>query len=259
MRILCFLLAIIPSTLLAQTLVWSVKGQFDGISVDRVGNCYAWEDEELSQFNAKGEAKYTFSDLAFGSIDRVDATNNFKIMVFYREHGLIRFLDNYLGSRFPQPFNLSEEGFSLPTLVCSSFDNGFWIWDQGLMALTRFDQQRTRTVELNYVNQIIGMDLQPLRMLESNDQLVLVTSEHILLFDVFGTFIKKLPIANAQDVQLIEGQLYYRSEDNLLSYDLATLEQQRIVLPEKEIHMMRISSDRVFLLTEEGISAYNIK
>lgn len=259
MRIFLFLLIAAPLITVAQTHVWSVKGQFDGLSVDRVGNCYTWANEELTQYDSEGKAKYTFSDLAYGAIDYVDATNNFKIMVFYREHGLLRFLDNYLGTRYPIPFNLTQEGFSLPTLVCSSFDNGFWVWDQGLMALTRFDQQRTRTVELNYVNQIVGMDLQPVRMLESDNKLILVNPEQILLFDVFGAFIKKIAIANAQNVHLIEDQLFYRIDDDLFSYSLQTLEVERIELPKKKVRMMRISSNRVFVLNDEGISAYNIE
>lgn len=252
---------IVPFILLASMLsqIWSLNGHFDGFTVDRVGYIYTWQGQELVKRDANGKEMFRYSEMRYGDIGSVDANNSFKIMLFYQEHGLIRFLDNSLSDRSSEPFNLINEGFALPTLVCSSFDNGFWVWDQALLSLTRFDQNRNETVKIENVNQLCDRKLQPTRMFESGSRLYMVDDGAVLEFDLFGAYLKPIPVPSVNDVQVEEDVLFYRSNDTLYSFHLQKFEAGSFVLPDVRIKQLEVTNQRLFILTDNALSAFDTK
>ena len=252
---------IIPVILLGSMLtqIWSLEAPFDGFTVDRVGYIYTWQGQELVKRDVNGKEMFRYSEMRYGDIGSVDANNSFKIMLFYQEHGLIRFLDNSLSDRSSEPFNLINEGFALPSLVCSSFDNGFWVWDQALLSLTRFDQNRNETVKVENVNQLCDRKLQPTRMFESGSRLYMVDDGAVLEFDLFGAYLKPISIPSVNDVQVEEDVLFYRSNDTLYSFHLQKFEAGSFVLPNDQIKQLEVTNQRLFLLTDNALSAFDTK
>ena len=240
-------------------LLWQVDKRFNGIITDNVGNSYAWSGQELVKINQNGKETFTFSELLYGDIESVDASNCFKIRLFYKEHGLIRILDNSLSDRAIAPFNLIDEGFALPTLICGSFDNGTWVWDQALLSITRFDQQRNRTVEIESLNQLVDRKLQPTAMFESGNRLYLVDEGNVLEFDLFGAFLRTIPLHQGTDVQVQENVLFYRSSDTLFSNHLKTFEVSSYILPSQNIENVIVTNNRILVLDNVGLKAFSIK
>ncbi|MFT5055252.1 MAG: hypothetical protein ACI97X_002288 [Oceanospirillaceae bacterium] len=252
-----FILILLPQSGL--TLLWQVDKPFDGLTTDKVGNSYAWRGQELIKIDRKGNETFTYSELRYGDIESIDATNSFKIRLFYKEHGLIRILDNSLSDRSIAPFNLIEEGFALPTLICGSFDNGTWVWDQALLSITRFDQQRNRTVQVESLNQLVDRQLQPTAMFESGSRLYLVDEGAVLEFDLFGAYLKSIPIPDVKDVQVEENTLFYRSSDTLFSYHLQKFDAGSYILPNENIEHVTVTNSRLLTLDKVGLKAFSLK
>jgi hypothetical protein len=240
-------------------LLWQLDRPFDGLTIDNVGNSYAWRSQELVKIDPDGKETFTFSEMRYGDIESVDASNSFKIRIFYKEHGLIRILDNSLSDRAIAPFNLINEGFALPTLICGSFDNGTWVWDQALLSITRFDQQRNRTVQVEGLNQLVDRQLQPTDIFESGNRLFLVDEGEVLEFDLFGAFLRTVPIPNATDVQVKENTLFYRSSDTLFSYHLQKFDAGSYILPSQNIEHLTVTNNRLLTLDNIGLKAFSFK
>ncbi len=240
-------------------LLWELKGHFDGLTTDNVGNTFVWRGQELIKIDPHGKKTFTYSEMRYGDIESVDASNNFKIRLFYKEYGLIRILDNSLSDRAIAPFNLIDEGFALPTLICGSYDNGTWVWDQGQLSITRFDQQRNETVRVESLNQLVDRQLQPIAMFESGNRLYLIDNGAVLEFDLFGAYLRFIPIPDVADVQVAENTIFYRSIDTLFSYHLQNFEAGSYILPNKNVSQVTVTNSRLLTLDKEGLKAFSLR
>ncbi|MDD1475334.1 hypothetical protein MEO41_29325, partial [Dolichospermum sp. ST_sed4] len=79
------------------------------------------------------------SDKSIGNIGFVDASDPLKILLFYRDFGQIRFLDNSLSPQ-GNTILLDNIGFGSSTMVCSSDQNGIWLYEPVSFKLTRLDK-----------------------------------------------------------------------------------------------------------------------
>lgn len=240
-------------------LVAEINVKADYFTSDNLGNTYLVKGNELFKYLPNGKLFNRYSNLLLGNITAVDAANPLKLLLFYRDFSKIQFLDNQLAEN-RGGISLQDLGLEQSTLICTSFDNGFWVYDQLSFSLIRFNQAFDKVQEVRNINQNIGYEPQPDFLLESDEWLYLCNPETgILVFDIFGTYFKTIPLKGLNKFQITGENLLYFKEGKLFSYNLKTLEEREVQIPDEEIQMLRVEKEKLIILTKEKLKIYEVK
>lgn len=234
----------------------TIDGRFDLFTTDELGNVYALQGDELVLFDPRGRSGLRNSLKTLGRITAIDAFYSLKPMVLAAEQGQIAVLDNTLAVQ-GSVINLPRSGFPQAVLACMSVQNGFWLYDQRDLALVRVDAQLRPLANTGRIDQLLGFAPQPLAMQEHDSRLyVNDPARGVHVFDLFGTYMRTLPITGARSMQVRDGSIICLVGDEALRYDLRTLELRPIVLPLPltEARDLRIERSYAHLLLPDRIA-----
>lgn len=252
------LLVSMPLIVLAQAPTlegYVIEGRFNTFTTDELGNVYAVQGDELRLFDARGRSWLRNSTKTFGRIGSIDAFYSLKPMLFAAEQGQIAVLDNTLSLQ-GSVINLPSMGFPQVTSACMSVQNHFWFFDQRDLALVRVDAQLRLRATTGRLDQQLGFAPQPTGMCENESRLYVNDPAHgILVLDLFGTYMRTLPITGASSFE-VRGQLLLAFGTNgLQAYDLRTFELVPITLPTDVGTVRDVRTERglLYLLTPERI------
>jgi hypothetical protein len=236
--------------------VAKIEFKADGFTTDILGNVYLSRAEELKKYNQDGTLLNPYSDKSLGRITSVDATNFLKLVVFYRDFSKVVFLDNMLAST-GEPIQLQQFQLEQATLAASSHNNGLWVYQQFEFQLIRLGQNLKQTHQTPNLMQLLGHPINPNFLLEINNVVYLNNPETgILLFDVFGTYSKTIPIKGLDSFQILEGKIFYFKNGSLRSYNLKTMEEGEINVPDAHAKNVRIEKSRLYVLNKNGLTIY---
>lgn len=262
-RIFIPLLSLVSLSLFAQEeqlppVGYSIEGRFDAFTTDEMGNVYALQGDELRLFDARGRSWLRNSVKTFGRIGVIDAFYSLKPMLFAPEQGQLALLDNTLSLQ-GSVINLSRQGYVQVVGACMSVQNCFWFFDQREMALVRVDGQLNKLAHSGRLDQVLGFSVEPAGMMEYDSKLYLNDPVHgILVFDLFGTYVKTIGIKDARSIQ-VRGQFLYFLDAtgahiyDMLSFAIATVDTGTSA---DRIRDLRVENGRVFLLLEDRISVH---
>lgn len=237
-----------------------IAGKFDGMTTDNLGNVYLTRGTELFLYGLDGNLIYQYSDLSYGRISSVDTRNPMKIQVFYADFSQIVFLDNTLSKNREQSLRLDRLQLSLVHLACTSFDNGFWVYDPVNFRLLRFDQHMNVTNSIDNVNQLVGASLDPTMMVEEGDWLYLNDpAQGIFRFDVFGTYNKMIPISGVKSIQVRENGIFLTKEKGFFQFDALSFEESETVLPITSFENVRLEKNHLYIHDSTGVSVFLFK
>jgi len=240
-------------------LITTINVESDFFTTDNQSNFYTVKADELSKFDKTGKLLYKYSNKSFGNIDFVDASNMLRLLVFYKNFSQVVFLDNTL-SLNGEPISLDKIGFQQAQLVCSSHNSGLWIYNQQNLELVRIDQSLEKTQQTGNLNLLLNIDLQPHYLLEYDNKVYLNNpSTGILIFDIYGTYFKTIPIKNLQQFQPIGDWIYYISDNKVKAYNTKTTDESQFEMPEREFKNFRLEMGALFLQTGKSISIYSAK
>lgn len=238
-------------------LKYHIVGAFDGMTTDNLGQLYVNRGPELFLYSNEGKLSYQYSDLSYGRIGSVDTRNPMKVQVFYPDFSNIVFLDNTLSKNREQSLRLDRLQLSLVHLACTSFDNGFWVYDPVNFRLLRFDQHMNVTNSIENVNQLVGASLDPTIMVEEGDWLYLNDpAQGIFRFDVFGTYSKMIPIKHVTGLQVRENDIFLTKKNGFSQFDTQTFEESEITLPIDQFSIIRLEKQHLYILDSKGVSVY---
>jgi hypothetical protein len=237
-------------------LVKSIEIDVDFFTTDNQSNCYVVKANELSKFDKTGKLLYKYSNKNLGNIDFVDATNMLRVLVYYKNFSQVVFLDNTL-SLNTEPVSFDRLGYQQVQLACSSHNSGMWIYDQQNFELIRLSQTYEKTQQTGNINLLINIPLQPNYLLEYDNKLYLNNpATGILVFDIYGTYYKTIPVKNAEKIQAIGDWVYFKSGNEVKSYNLKTTEEKEFKMPLSTFVNFRLESNTLFIQTDKGISIY---
>ncbi len=231
-----FVLILLFSTASAQDSLRIVK-QFRpeqpirSFAVDNLDNLYLLtRARELVKYDAQLKWVGNHRNQVLGPLRQVDVTNPLQLLLFYAENAVLLQLDNmlYTTNRFEiGKLNLSEN-----SLVCRSFDNNIWLYDARAFRLRKLANDLRVVVEGEWLQNKLQTALSPTDLIESGERLYLNDPEvGILVFDLYGAYLKTLPITGQETLQVYQGKLYYSQGDQLFYYDTQKLQHQPISLP----------------------------
>lgn len=192
------------------------------VEVDAFGNIYVINNDEIIKYNVDGVLQKKFSTKRYGKIDLVDAMNPLKVLVYYKDFQQILFLDNQLTAS-SNMISLESLGHEQSSLVCSSSNNSFWIYDKQNNELCRFDSELKSLVKTGNLKRILDVDIKPNYMQEHNNYVYLnCPNEGILVFDIYGTFYKTIPLKNLKEFNIVNGDVFYYDNHHLKQYQAQT-------------------------------------
>ena len=193
------------------------------LEVDKLGQQYVVSlDDALTILNPNQARTFAYQNRQLGSIESIDVTNPQKIMLYYKDYQTIVFLDNVLTET--ERINLINWEYTDIEAVAKSNDNNIWIYDLSVMKLVKLDSRGSVIYESNTMRDYNLDDMHVLKIVESRNQVFLLTAEHgMQLFDNYGQFIKSIPIEGTEDFQTDGRYITYLSKGILTSFSLADL------------------------------------
>jgi hypothetical protein len=232
----------------------------DKISFDNLNNIYSIKDKQILKYDTKGNLLYNFSNNSLGNITSTDATNPFKILVFYKDFNTLLFLDNTLSTKW-NSIDLSSKNILFPTLVCNSHDNGFWVYDSYNTALIRFDNNNSINQKTEYLQNLLNIPFDPIQMFEEGDLLYLNNpSAGIMIFDLYGTYIKTIPLKNIIIHQIVKDNIILSEGNKIKIFNMKTFNDKIINIPLNisELISLKIVESQIIVATRSSINIYNI-
>lgn len=225
------------------------------VTADPTGNGYLATGNELWMIGRSDTLFRKYSNIQLGQVTTIDATNPMKVLLYYRDQGRIQFLDNNI-SQFMDPVSLDVYGLEQATMVCTSYDNGFWVYTPTTFGLVRFDQNMKKTTAIPSMQQLISVpEIRPEMMQESSNKIYITDPDvGIFVFDVFGGYIKTIPIKDVFKFMVLENKLAYLRDDGVYVFDLFTMQEEKWTWPSgiKPVDMA-ITYDKVYLLTSRSL------
>ena len=204
------------------------------MTLDESGNAYVVKsDNSLLRYTPEGDSSAFFRSITNGEIGQVDATNPWRILVYYPGQSRITVLDRFLAPI--TEIDLRAIGITVPTAVATSADGGVWVYDPFNARLRRLDEAGREIQESNDLRQQLS-EVPVAHFLIERDRKVYLcdTVRGIFVFDRFASPLITLPIPGRKSIQVAGKQLVYLAGNTLRSYDLNSMTEAVLPLPEAE-------------------------
>lgn len=239
-----------------------IPGNFKMFYVDNLNNIYTLNQKNIiSKYDVNGKLLFSANFKIYGDITSIDASNPLKILIFYKDQNMVIITDNTL-SKIGN-INLSDLGFYEVLVCCRSADNGIWILDGTDFKLKKINDEYSTVLESENINFYLKGDIRPSFLIEQNKFLYLnIPSASIYIFDIYGSFFKKIPINNIFSFTIINDELFFYRDSTFYCYSLKTFEEKALILPLKRnvdgiIIDIKITSKYHFIHSSEGIFVLN--
>jgi hypothetical protein len=240
------------------TPAWSVSVKGNAVEIDNLGDVYVVSNQDIIKYKSNGQLYRSYSNKSLGNISSIDASNPLKTLVFYRDLSRIVFIDNTLSEQQDNVY-LERFGREFASLACTSNDeNGFWLFDPVAFSLTRYNQKMGVKAEVLNINQLIGKTINPISMTERGNRLYLVDPRNgILLFDIFGTYLKTIPI-NGITRLWVDGEVLIalNEKKKLIRSSAKGIEQEILDIPEGDCVDLGWNAGKLYILGKEKLTVY---
>ncbi len=225
--------------------------------VDLQGNTYSISDQEIVKITAATDEEFRYSNKLLGNIDQLDLTNPLRPLVFYKDVQKLVITDNTLSKQNQQIISFEELGmFQIQCVATSKIDNGIWVYDQELLQIVKLDRTLDRVIETGNLLQLLNLaEFTPERMVEKSGYLyVYCPNNGFLIFDMYGTFYKQIPISDIAVWNIVENQILYVKEHEAYVYHLKDFvsEPLKTTYP-KSNKILWIDETSIYHLGKKGV------
>lgn len=255
---LCFLLTCFFQSTYAQLLKSIPSNEARLFTTDDNGNIYLVKsNNELLRYNRDGDSTGNFRSVQNGDITWIDATNPLRVLIYFRSFSKIILLDRMLTPK--NELDLTKLGIFNPPATGVSADGRIWIYDYVNARLKKIDDQLNVILSSNDMRIESGTVPAPLSLTEHDYKVYLCdTAQGIYTFDRYGGFINVLEIKSAEKIQAIGSQVVYRNDNGLISYDLKSLVQKEMPLPQDTTAILdaRLERGRLYVLYKDKLDIY---
>jgi hypothetical protein len=248
----------IAQVILNWILLTSLNVNATFLTTDNLQNAYVITSENsLVKIDSVGNILFKYNQNRFGQLKFADATNPLKLVLSYPDYQTVVMLDNTLSE--VGTISLKQLGiYNYHSLCFSPRDNNFWVFDENDFKLKKIDRNSNIILESSDMFQQLGYAIHPVYMQEENQYLFLSdTTLGIFVFDVYGIYYETLPFKNVLKFQVRDDQIFFREENHLHSFQMKTLAEKNISLPEENAVLdARMENRRLYLLEKDSLKFY---
>ena len=231
------------------------------IEVDKMKQLYLIEDAHtLLKYSSDGDLLSQFNENSLGEISYVDVSNPFRILVYYNDYATVLFLDRTLSEI--QRHDLSDLDIPEVRALGTASDNNTWLFDNNTYTLKKINSQNEVVAESSDLSLLLTDALDPNRLIETNARVYLNSPNlGILVFDVFGNYIKTIEILNLDYFQVYEGQIFYVEDKKFKTYHLLSFLTKEIKMPiiEEKLEQLCIAQERLYIKYANEIDIITLK
>ncbi|MFN8287098.1 MAG: hypothetical protein U0V74_10115 [Chitinophagales bacterium] len=251
-----FLLTTLSASAPAFTFIASFNTKAGFVVVDNFSNFYTADANRLTKFSPDGKFLYPYEELRYGKIGMVDVNNPLKIYVYYPDFSTVITLDRFLAPL--NTYNFFELGYQNITAVGSSVDGRIWFYDNLDFKLKKIDETGKVYRESQPLNVILEETPTPNFLCERDGKVYMNDPQiGILVFDVFGSYAKTIPLKGLNKFQVLQEQIVYFDNYRLSSYNPITFENKSITLPDTtDLVQAVLEKDRLAILKKDRIDFY---
>ncbi|MBK6933220.1 MAG: hypothetical protein IPH12_21060 [Saprospirales bacterium] len=218
-----------PADTLQRALQLALKARF--ATSDNLGNIYLINDQNaLEKYGPDGRLIARYTNNRLGQACGLDATNPLKVLAWYADFRTVIFLDRTL--TMLGELNLIQGGFPEVRTVAAAADGNIWLYDEGAFQLKKISPDGALLFESQALSQI-----QPARIAVQNirdngaEVLACDTSLGVFCFDVYGQFLRLIPLKGMHSFILIQNYLLYHTAGRLHIQDLQGFYTHQMPLP----------------------------
>lgn len=242
----------------AQHLIKDTLLSAQAVQADNLSNIYVKEGNSLLKFDDKGNLEQQFNTRKYGSLYSFDTGNPYKILLFYKDFGKIVILDNMLSEQ--SVIDLQMLAFSNVSIAATSYQDGFWIYDDIQKSLIRFNSNSKIVIKTGNLEQLLNMQIDPVMMKEYNDKLyLLLNNGEVLVFDIFGSYLKTISLKDTKLIQPMDNNLYFLNQNRLSRFNYKTMTIQSDTLSVSNVRYFSIQKNILALLTSKHFYIYTLK
>ena len=239
--------------------VKSLKGDIVDFSIDNLDNIYiVSSSNQIKKLNARGDSLGVFNDVKkYGKLTSIDASNPLRILLFYKDFGIIAILDRFLNIR--NTIDLRKQNIYLVKTISQSYDNKIWLFDELENKLKKIDEEGRLILETPDFRQLFGKSASPQKIFDQ-DRLVYLydTLNAVFVFDYFGTLKNKILITGWKDFKVVGKYIYGVSNDTLYRYQIDAFRYDEEKLPAFLATSIKLdfSGSRIYALRKNEIEIY---
>lgn len=246
----------VASFVLTYVLLIAIKISGVFITSDNQGNCYIISKENVvSKYDSDGQLENSYSNKNSGVPTFIDASNPQKLLVFYKDYGVIKLLDTKLAEL--STIDLHALGIQKPELVCTSADGNFWIYDGADFKLKKIDSNSKIIKQSDDVTTWIHNSINPDFMIEYNNFLYLSDPHQgIYSFDQYANFYSIIPLNITGGFQIYSDQFFYLDNGEINIFDLKQQQVQVTHVPVSTTRQFRFEANRLFTINGDSLSVF---
>jgi|GEM_PF-897017 len=215
------------------TLIDSVQISGNQFKVDILGNIYWTENNALKKYAPESGSVIEYSNTFMGKITEYDVSNPLKILIYYSSQHQILYLDKNL-SEIISPLSLDQTNIPGIDAVCTSHRGGFWVLNPITQKIEHYNQNLRKTIASDTYPELFTKDNIAIHLTEKNNKLYCFIQNCCLwTFDLYGNFIRKHPLKNVDNIQIINENIFYFYKSTLNKYNINTLEKDAVSIPMK--------------------------
>lgn len=202
------------------------------LQVDELGNAYVVRnDNTFIKFNETGDSLLNFMSVSNGNISYVDVTNPLRILLYYPNFAQLLLLDRMLSPK--NELNLRKLNLLNSNVIALSADGNLWVYDQFNATLNKLDMELNYMIRGNDLRQQLSELPRAAYLVERDRRVYMADSaQGVLVFDQYGSYLNTLSIFGVKQLQVVGNQIIYRKAHTLFAYDLKTLQETEIDIPE---------------------------
>lgn len=232
----------------------SIEFKGKAFTTDQTGSYYEIYSNQIIKIGKNGQRQFTYSNNILGEISSVDVSNPMKIVVFFKDFSKVVVLDNTLTEQ-GGVLDLNEISLEETSLACTSYNNGIWYYNPVKFQLTRIENTINITNTSANISTLLNKNIQPNFLVEFNNRVYLNDStQGVLVFDIYGTYLKTIPIFGLTTFQVKEKFLLYVNQlGQIETYDFFTLEKTIYKpLQHSKVRTVRIENKTIFIINSKN-------
>lgn len=241
--------------------VFMVKGDHGHFTTDVLQNLYLIDgDGILHKYTSDGKLQYSYNDFQLGQPTLIDATNPFRLLLFYPDYLTIVSLDNTLSKT--GEFDLYNLELSFIETIAFSNSGNIWIYDPDAFQVKKIDRALQPLLASNELSFLLSQGLMPNLMIERNNWLYVNDPDlGILIFDVYGQYSRNLSLKNLDWFQVFRDRILFIQDSSYLSFDIRTLITSKLSVPRalKKNSRIHLQQDRIYILDADGIEVFKFE
>lgn len=254
--IVCCSLAVAFVCATSFSLLNSYDTKANSIAVDNFQSFYSASDNSVLKFSSDGKFVCRYEEFKYGKIGMLDVSNPMKMMVYYPDFSTVVTLDKFLAPL--NTYNFFELGYQNISAVASSTDGRIWFYDNTDFKLKKIDETGKVFLESQQLNVLIEQAPNP-NFMKERDNKVYVNDPNIgiMVFDIFGSYSKTIPLKGLKRFQVLQDEIVYFENAQLNSYNPLTLEVKSLALPDTtDVSLAVLEKNRLGVMRKERVDFY---